>query len=115
MPIFRDLTIEILLEKCLHGHTQNDNEAINSYTAARIQQFIDNSTLRFTCSQRKISSTIKTSQNIMNMFVDKGIKHNKTQILFLINQINQDENKGLKKLFHNIEVYFKRSTSEWTK
>ena len=49
------------------------------------------------------------------MFVDKGTKHNKTQILSLINQINQDENKGLKKLFHNIEVYFKRSTSEWTK
>ena len=51
----------------------------------------------------------------MNMFVDKGTKHNKTQILSLINQINQDENKGLKKLFHNIEVYFKRNTSEWTK
>ena len=51
----------------------------------------------------------------MNMFVDKGAKHNKTQILSLINQINQDENKGLKIFFHNIEVYFTRNTSEWTK
>ena len=73
------------------------------------------STLHFTTIQKKISSTIKKSQNIMNMFVDKGTKHNKTQILSLINQINEDETKGLKKLFHNIEVYFKRNTSECTK
>lgn len=49
------------------------------------------------------------------MFVDNGTKHNKTQILSLINQINQDENKGLKMFFRNIEVYFTRNTSEWTK
>ena len=30
MPIFRDLSNENLLEKCLHSHTRNDNEAINS-------------------------------------------------------------------------------------
>ena len=28
MPIFRDLSNETLLEKCLHGYTQNGNEAI---------------------------------------------------------------------------------------
>ena len=39
MPIFRDLSIETLLEKCLDGHTQNDNEATNSNTPARTQQF----------------------------------------------------------------------------
>ena len=30
MPIFRDLSNETFLEKCLHGSTQNENEAINS-------------------------------------------------------------------------------------
>ena len=29
MSIFRDLSNETLLEKCPHGYTQNDNEAIN--------------------------------------------------------------------------------------
>ena len=30
MPVFRDLSNETLLEKCLYGYTENDNEAINS-------------------------------------------------------------------------------------
>ena len=30
MLIFRDLSNETLLEKCLHGYSQNDNETINS-------------------------------------------------------------------------------------
>ena len=30
MRIYRDLSNETLLEKCLHGYTRNDNEAINS-------------------------------------------------------------------------------------
>ena len=30
MLTFRDLSNETLLEKCLHGYSQNDNEAINS-------------------------------------------------------------------------------------
>ena len=86
----------------------------------QIHQLVHNSsllisTLRFTCIQGKISSTIKKSQNIISMFVDKGTKHNKTQTLSLINQINQDENNGLKFFFHNIKVYFTRNTSEWTK
>ena len=55
------------------------------------------------------------SQNIRNIFVDKGTKHDKTQNLCLINQIYQDDSKGLEKLFHNIEVYFKSNTSEWAK
>ena len=40
MPIFRDLSIETLLGKYPHGHTQNDNEATNSNTPACTQQFI---------------------------------------------------------------------------
>ena len=40
MPIFRDLSIETLLGKYPHGHTQNDNETTNSNTPACTQQFI---------------------------------------------------------------------------
>ena len=29
MAIFRDLSNDTFLEKCLHGYSQNDNEVVN--------------------------------------------------------------------------------------
>ena len=36
MPIFQELSSEVLLKKCLHGRTQNNNEAINGIIWKRL-------------------------------------------------------------------------------
>ena len=36
MPIFQELSTEVLLKKCLHGRTQNNNEAINGFIWKRL-------------------------------------------------------------------------------
>ena len=40
MPIFRDLSKSELLEKCLHGKTQNNNEGLNAFFWKRIPKDI---------------------------------------------------------------------------
>lgn len=48
-PIFRDLANPKLLEKCLHGQTQNANESFNNVIWSRIPKrvFVTLTTLRF--------------------------------------------------------------------
>ena len=40
MPIFQDLSKPELLQKCLHGGTQNNNEAINQFLWQRIPKAV---------------------------------------------------------------------------
>ena len=40
MPVFRDLSSEDLLRKCLHGNTQNNNEGLNAFIWKRLPKDI---------------------------------------------------------------------------
>ena len=40
MPMFRDLSSEDLLRKCLHGNTQNNNEGLNAFIWKRLPKDI---------------------------------------------------------------------------
>ena len=40
MPIFQQISAPELLEKCLHGRTQNNNEALNSFIWKRLPKDI---------------------------------------------------------------------------
>ena len=40
MPIITDLQADELLQKCLHGETQNNNEGLNSIIWSRVRKSI---------------------------------------------------------------------------
>ena len=55
MPIFRDLSNETLLEKCLHDYPQNDNEAINSVVWKKCRKHVFVSNWEFLLHQLLLS------------------------------------------------------------
>ena len=71
MPIFKDLSKPELLQKCLHGKTQNNNECLNGVVWTRLPKddFVGGKTLKL-----EISSAIINFNNGATGFANRVIK-----------------------------------------
>ena len=89
-PIWRDLTDDSLLSKCLHGHTQNSNEALNGviwkkcpkyiYVSKQILEIgVSSAVIEFNDGRSGLKSVIDQlglpiSQYMMNGFLERDIE-----------------------------------------
>ena len=67
MPILRDLSNETLLDKCLHGYSQNDNEAINSFIWKKFPKAV------FVSKKVLEIAVVSVSNRLKPVFYDLGL------------------------------------------
>ena len=74
MPIFQELSSEVLLKKCLHGRTQNNNEAINGFVWKRFPKdvFIGWYTLQIGVSSAVLSFN-SGAHGLVDVFENLGM------------------------------------------